>query len=653
MTYSNYVAQLFNASGEILLRCFITTFVGSLLWFAGSWLPALASRQGPAKGEPVPQSPWSCLALGLGGGAMTGVACWTASLYLFKSAALGSVAVFAIAVICMWRFRKQIRTKHVRHGAVVLTVTSLIAVMLGVWQQSGNELPTDSQLAERGGPPTELYLYTDRHGDLPVHLHNASLVGDSGLPRIDTNGLPGRTHSSLVHTGYSALLAGVHSFTGATYYQLATSMWLLAYLLIVWSALTLVEELAMPGWLRVVAAVGPLVWGPIGVPFSNLALKPVSAGLMFHNFPQVWSVAVGGVAIVCFQRYVHAKTRDTPMIAAAAAAIAISGLIKPSLAILFGPALLLSLLLLRARLRDLGIVLGLLTAGAVCGMLPALVADLPKVRGFAIAPDWPGTKRVLHFLAMGGGIGLVVVYARVRALATDVAARKVGWSDLVILATGGGALFAVLFREVRMGDFQPNLLWGACGALTFFATAVVAWCGGAMQYRTSTPAWLRRFGAAVLALHLLNGLTYAVAYPVSFNARYEPIALATVFAKIGDATIPTTRFLIDPMLMGREAFSQLRRPVLSPRIGFANAAQQEWDEWVKLCTDGVLTRSDQLAKRDALIIVRKRVKAREMLSQVGWTRAITLGGVELWIDPKRPEVLTSHGGGRIGPTPKK
>lgn len=629
LTTVDYLAHLVGASGELLLRCAAVALLAVWFWFAGAWVLGLLQRRGPS----IRSLP-AVAAAGIGMGLAFCLLVWTACLFVGASLWVGNAIVAVVTVVAGMRQREHVLVRPDLAMPRVFVAVTLGALALGIWQYGAFETVTD-----RGA-----LLFNDRYGDVPSHLHMAGLIADSGLPRISTYGLTGESHHPLVHSGYAVILIGAHSF-GLGLYQSLSCLWILAYVVLGWSCLALLERRIDRPFALVLGALIPLFWAglwpvewhgwwpdALGVSAADQLegflrkLKNVS-GIMYHNFPQTWAVAMTAVGLWCFDSYARHPERRGYLVATMASIVA-SGWIKPSLAFLFAPALVIVLVLRRAKVGDFLVVILGFAVGVFGYLLPSFFAELPDARAWELGPDGKGSSRVFWHFAKGATGGLLVVAFFARDALRRALTSASAWVGVTIVAAGGGAMFALLFRESGLQG-QPNLLWGASGSIALFAAFVVGWCAGDSEVVGPKPA--RIAGWALLAVHAWTGLTYAVIYP-TFNVRQVDARVESVYAFAREHTRPTDRFLLDPMVEVGDAIMYLRRPVLRTLVMVSDEGRAEYARWVRFLEDGNTGDFEVVQRRDAVILAGNRREAKRTLEGDGWRLVEGLPGkLTLWV----------------------
>jgi len=662
VSYSFYLSLLSDAAGDLVSRCLFILLISGCFFAAGLWLPGLllgrsrkqrASGQsgGSSRSASVPETNLALLlCLATGGGVLSSILLWTLSFLLFKAVLPGTVGLIVLVLLGVFLYRRIFTLRNVRLGAGPLLVATVIAAGLGLWHFGGIELPVRDHFI----PPDKTIdysLFTDRHRDVGFHMHITSVIASSGLPRINLYGVPDTPYHPLAHSGYAVLLAGVSHMTGMSIYESCSCLWVVGYLMTVWSALAFLTRMQLAtGW-ALIGSLSPLVWAGIGVPPLGLLIYPEASrgspdilfpsGTMYHNFPQLWSVAIMAVGLVCLDMFMKSSGQSKRTLAAATFAVVISGWIKPSLFILYAPALLICLAWNRRKASEWKIVIAILCAGVFVYLLPTLLASLPSQRTWSIAPSREQCGQVAWFFGLGFGGGFLLLVARIRSFlkGRDVL-RFLDVGDLMLVAAAGSALFAVIFREGRHASGQPNLWWGPAGCLALLAPYLVAWYANASELnkRAAVNVWLRRAGGLVVAVHLLNGFTYAAIYPL-LNVRFVRSSHAQVLQIAGQDTQATTRLYIDRILDNPDLMAYLGRPVIYGVASLEKEAVDELKNWAAFMIDGQRSRMRLIDRRDAAILHSSRSRARSTLQQSGWSMVRELpDDFQLWLNQGREPV---------------
>ncbi len=319
-------------------------------------------------------------------------------------------------------------------------------------------------------------------------------------------------------------------------------------------------------------------------------------------------------------------------LAAATALVGVGGWIKPSLAILYGPALVIWLAANRAYAREWLCVLLVGSGAAIVYALPALLAPLPRHPAWSFHVDAEQWRQVADFVRLAAPSLLVLAVAPLlRLLGAGWREREWRTLDLALLAAGGSVLFALLFREdqfVGFRYFQPNLWWGlsACSVLLVPLLAREALAAIALG------GWRRALAATGLSMALLqsfNGLCLAAAYPV-LNLRGVPVLRAQVLAAARARTEAGTRFAIDPLLRRFDLLPYLSRPVLMSISDISEEDRAAYRAWRAFCLEGRPPDASLLERLDAVVTHVDRRHVSSFLESRGWRVESLHAEYQLW-----------------------
>lgn len=643
-------------AGTLLQRTAFAVLAWLFFLACGLWLPLMLlwrkERAQPSDGagsidgdtSENRRTPAWILALGTGGGVMTAVLFWTISIYTTRGTGAGTVVLIVLAAAALPGFRSLARLCRQFDESLCFAVATLLALLLAAWHITGIELPHESD-----------FLFCDRHGDLGQHAYFATLVRDAGLPLVDLNGTFDREYEPLTHTGFSVLLVGLSNLTGRTLYEAAQFLWLMGYATIGWAALALVTRFRLPSVFAVLAAVAPLLWaGLVHLPLSLLAgdyigaTDPklgtglpmgVASGVIYHNGPQLWSIAVVAVGLVCFDQYSNSR-RCLWSLGGGVLAISASGWIKPSLAVLFGPALLIYLLLRRARPTEFATACIFLAFGVVVYLLPEIVAELPPPEPWGIyVLRWDALESALLGVALLG-VGSLAAVCRAWVVARDPRRlAELDWIDLSVIATVGGLIFAAVLREQNRD--HENHLWGLYACAALLSPWVIVWCLKGDGAATSRAVeHLRRSTFALVAVQLVSGAIYAFYYPTFAIWMVNRVA-AQALQQAGQGMPSGTRFVLDPAISTIHSESYVGHPVLRFSVlryyaRVPPSVEVEAGRWVALIERGELHDIAMLQLREAAVVHSTRPFLRHMPVKFGWQKVKELaGGFELWINVRR------------------
>ena len=639
--YSTYLEVLQGGAGGA---------VGLVLWtglgllqflLIGLWLPLSLTRHQEA--SQLREWAWD-LPVALAGGIATAVSVWTLSLFSAGSLYPGSLALLAICAVGLglaWRRRGGLRFAG-WHPVLWLAV-SVFAFGMGLWHHAVTALPVMREVP--------LLYFSDLHPDLAIHANLAGLVRDGGLPAHSLWGSHEYTYHALAHTGHAVLIAGTSAILNLGLYQAAVVLWIEATLLIAWASLALFTGTRVPSALQFVLVVGALVWGGFAMPAVQLLHDPRQLGADgawslaplgmwiaargFWNLSQVLSIALTLAGLLLLERFGAARRAGAPglpALAAATALVAVGGWTKPSLVILYGPALLIWLAVNRARAREWLCVLLVGSGATLVYALPLLLAKLPQSPGWSFHVGAEQWSQVAGFLALAAPSLLVLAVSPVlRLLGAGWRDREWRTLDLALLAAGGSLLFALLFREdqfVGFRYFQPNLWWGlsACSVL------LVPLLGREALAATERGGWRRVLavtGLSMALIQIFNGLCLAVAYPV-LSVRGVPAVRAEVLAAARTRTEAGTRFAIDPALQRLELLPYLSRPVLMPTSFTSEEDRAAYLAWRAFCLHGRPPDASLIERLDAVVTHASRRHVVAFLESRGWRVDSLDAEYELW-----------------------
>jgi hypothetical protein len=510
----------------------------------------------------------------------------------------------------------------------------LVALLAGYHLTGINEL-----LLSRG------MFFTARF-DLWAHVYWAGLVRDLGLPFPEPSGIPGAPLAPLSHLGLFGILAGIQQLSWASPYQSAKILALGCYLLIPLSGILLVRHLRPSRPVHALCALSPLFWGGIVAPielilrrwsgFRDLYLESVvplalPAGTLYHNLPQLTAVMLGGAALCALDG--DRQESDRTGVLSFAGLLAVSGLVKPVLLLVLGPALLLLLLLDRRWQHALlaGIVLG---CGTLLHLAPGLLASLPEAHGWRIDPGRLHQPRTLLHALVAGGLALVVAGACALDLARTRARHSFRWYHLHAVGLGGAVLFALLFFEPARQD-HGNQLWPLSAMLVLAApltsASLLRWIApGGTRRRMPAPAVL---ASLALAAHLSSGVIYASRYPFIRTHWLTPdqVRLAETVAA---ATEKNASLLVAPELADHLLiYPYLGRRML-PSLSWHPAAGEANALWRAVARGKRRDALDTVLQgRDHVLLGPRNGHLVPLLQKRGWSPIALPGGHTLWSRP--------------------
>ncbi|NQU06712.1 MAG: hypothetical protein HQ568_11510, partial [Calditrichaeota bacterium] len=269
---------------------------------------------------------------------------WTISAYLFKSITYGTVLLLLILVFEIIKYykSKRVYTSPPLHDKILLL--SIMSIALGFYHYGLNEVIINN------------YYYNSFRWDLGIHVYNSAIIKNCGLPQLNMIGIP--QYAPVCHVGLPVLLSGVSQITLTSLYQSSRIIAIIGYLLLSLGVLSLIKVEKYNSIIVVFASFSVLIWGSLNLPF-DLALGNWSgvldpyyrsagkigcaSGSYYHNLPQLWSMVFAGVSFISYDKF--AKYRNKHDLYLCTAYIVVSGLIKPSTAIILVPALLIIMVL--------------------------------------------------------------------------------------------------------------------------------------------------------------------------------------------------------------------------------------------------------------------------------------------------------------------
>lgn len=634
MTSLNEYLELLSESPEPVLRLVVAAAVMLVVhaltgWALFAW-PTASRDEADRQPSPVPFGGrlLQCVGAGIG----LNILLWTGSLFIVPSAIPGTAAAGVLALAGIVGTVRNRRRWAISRRPASWVAAVLLAAGFGLWQHALLEFPLRVQRVFHS-------IYNDFWRDLPIHVHVATLIGEGGLPLRCVFGTPdpARPFEPPGHVGYAVWMDGVSSITGVGPYHAAAVVWILCRLLTAWSAWELLGDRIRSPWLRVLASLVPLVLGGVGWPPWSIStdLEKVAAagsqvaGAMSWNLPQAASVAIAFVSMVFYDQY--CRWRRTPDLFLTAFLQVVSGLCKPSLFIVLGPALLIRLVLQRTSWRKTAGVVAILLSGVGVYHLPLLYPVFSLSRGWSLHPSAGQARDVLSFfLGKCGGVFLLSLpFLRklFRDLGRPAERRPV---DLLLIAMGGSLLFPLLFREedlVPLG-MQPNLFWGAMGCLSLLWPFVAALPPGPVPPAT---LWGRRFAWLVVGVQILNGGLFAFQYPV-LETRHFPTRAVDLIYAVRRETAPQDRVLLDPIVSDSTRASYLGRPVVMAYE--LNWSQQKlMDDWRRLCGGESPETPIDWNRFEAVVTAPERDRVHDLLRSLDWAPRELPLGFTLWRKP--------------------
>ncbi len=645
-SYDNLLRIIAEQPVSILVAVAWSLVTVLALLLVGGWLPVLvwgrwsadASGTHSQHDEVVPVHAVSLLALMLGGGVMLSVALGTLSAYVAKSVLPGMVlsVVFGLTSTLLLIRNLRVRRLNLGTSRQVFAAVSACAVLLTLWHHAVSDFADESDGGRR-------VIFTDLNGDTSFHVYLAMMIRETGLPLRDLYGSPFREYSQVTHTGHGVLIAGIASVLPVTEFRASASLWVAASVLLCWSSMAVVIRSKVSGKFVVAAGLIPLVFGPLMLPSSMpllhpeaaLAIDPGISNRMYWNLPQALSTALAALGLILFDGYCRSERGDAgrpKLLVLVCVVIVASGWVKPSLFILYAPALLVTLLVQRARLTELVSSFVLLAMGVVVYLLPAFLVDVPEVPSWNFHPNVEQTVEVAKFVGYGcGAVLLLAVSPLARLFRELVHPQQPRVLTLPLVAMGGSLLFALLFREERFVGFkafQPNIWWGPSACVLLLIPLLIRHAVRQESHEGRTGV-LRMAAAVLMLLHVISGSQFAVATP-AINLRPYPKMSADALVAAQQQTSSHARFLLDPLLASVDLAGYLRRPALFSTNYMFPEDSQILDDWSQLFEESAESTGTGWTNYNAAIIAESSTRAQAAMRSQGWAMSDLTPGFQLW-----------------------
>ncbi|QDU80841.1 hypothetical protein Pla110_25770 [Polystyrenella longa] len=693
MPYSRYVDMLSRDLPGVFWKLGLLLILGLLFVASGVYLPMFLSRK-KTTDTPKSESDQSgfslttFVSLSLLGGIANCLLWWLVSYHITKSMWPGMIATLPLTGWGIYQAIRHCPCDLKRTQQTPLIVVTLIALILGIWHFGpvANELPPNVG-SENG--PKRLIPFNDLYGDVGSHVLASSLIQEYGLPLVDVYGSPENKFSAFGYVGHSTLISGCASLTQQDPYIVSCTLWILAYLMTGWLALCCVERYQFSSDIVIAAGIVPLFWGQIDIPNFRMLFTPSTitnfqglqssvSGMQYHNFSQALSVVFGLGFLFCYQGY-QESSRSTRWWLAGLLCLIVSAWINPTLFVLLTPALLICMILNRSKLSEWITFVGFLAFGLFIYSLSKLFDDVPSghVWFLTVTHEQFASEIIplqwIPFLKYWGfalGVGLILIVFRAKTLLTDLKSKQFfNWADLILLATLGSLLFALLFRETAddagYSLRQPYLGWGITGSITTLSCFLVVWLARDTEWREKLgiPSWLRTVGIVLVTIQLLNGIIYSVVYPLSYP-RIATIENKELLISAYKNSSAGDRFMIDPDLLEEFVFKTiptaenvpqisvepqvlydlvpyLQRPVAMNLSTVSAEERRNMEAWFQFCRrsepEELLTLVEHVNQRNALIIKSNRISAQEILQVNGWSKKTDLSDkYQLWLRKENP-----------------
>jgi hypothetical protein len=544
---------------------------------------------------------------------------WSVSLYAFKDAGLGTLLIIGIAA---FGFRRQQRDLPTLTPSAPELAAISIALLIGFYITGINDLHFGDQIH-----------FSFRY-DWPAHGHFAAMVAELGLPQVGLTGSPDIPFNGLGHSGLSVLIAGTEQLTMTTIYQAMRIFALLSFPMITLGAYALLCSRVGNSWWRMALCLTPLFWSGLVLPVELVynvfvfgdfygVIDPyqralygglVPAGTIYHNIPQGLSIAQGMALLVALDRWRQFGERWWFIVALTILGASMS--VKPSLFIVMGPALLLTLALSRTRLSDLAIFGTAIIAAVIFYCLPTFMVDLPDGPGWSIA--WHNLRSAETWLRLALFLGIALPFMVSRGLSAPRRLLKGEWQwvDITIIATMGAILFHLIMRE-NGREAHGNHGWPLAATIILLSPFIV----GSI---VNLPLIWRRIAVGILTIQLAGGILYAINYPLLFH-RTVPTSIAETLKRCRASSTSHDRFLLDPTLAlhWSSNIPYLRRanPCISVAITTENEQRQTWLQFSKGKAPAEGPVRDLVSGRTAVIIGPKTLALKPVLKDLEWQRA--------------------------------
>jgi hypothetical protein len=319
-----------------------------------------------------------------------------------------------------------------------------------------------------------------------------------------------------------------------------------------------------------------------------------------------------------------------------------SGLVKPSLAIVVFPVLMISLALGR-RPAHLALVAAMIAAFTLVYMIPRFYAD-EVIPGAAWRANWDHLFQLSQMRRAGVfGVGTIVIgnwfYRWMRAGRRQ---RDLEWVGVLMIAALGAFLFDVVFRETGR-EFLANQDWPLAAVAVLLVPHLVCtalgWLFPSVRHPGAASRGLQVAVTLLVVVHVAGAAVYVARYP-HIRKRTVPVAYVGAMRKARALSQPADRFLMPPSLTKADPHLVLQlylaRPVLmnsSPKPEI-DRYRQKWTQLV--AQERWKAAVPYLKAYDALITTRRTSGLGKIAQSLGWGKT-TLGekvGLELWQRPR-------------------
>ena len=507
--------------------------------------------------------------------------------------------------------------------------------LLALWTSIGSGLSI----------PGNRLLFNDLHGDLPMHTQLVEWVRESGLPLMDYfSGAPDAS-GAIGHFGHIVLMAGFGMTTGVDSYLSAAIVWTAAFVLIYVAAFALGERNGVDRTSAILLALAALVWGAFD--WSLLGQQGslqeylgresfwiAMSGRNFWNISQALSIAFTLWAVLLLDIYCDATPNSrgaTTIFALGVVGLGIGGLTKPSLIIFFGPAMIIWLVLRRARIVEYSIIGVIALACGLLYFMPWSEAIAPQGQGWEVQIDPTQLKAALVFLVKCG-CALLVSFV--------VLAAAGNWRRLVVRPLGlvgiaffGSIIFTLVFREIVFIGYwatQPNIWWSMAGVSIILVPLVFRELLVVDESRRTALFDAGRGVVLVLAIvHVISGISFAIYYPTHYR-RTVGILEAETMAQARSLTSPNVRFAVDPLLFSPDLLPWLTRRTLISTSFSGKESLAQLREWVRFTNTGYAAPRWIPHRLDAVVANTGRTGVNSYFAGLGWARHEVNNRYILW-----------------------
>ena len=464
----------------------------------------------------------------------------------------------------------------------------IFAVFVGCYHYFWIEYQVGDNILFRG-------LY---RSDLYIHSHIASLVCENGLPLINRVGDATSPIFHPTHLGLMVLLAGFHNLTGLSFFQSSRVLAPFGLTVLSLSSLALIAHPQRNTWIVLWASISIIIWGGLTIPIeaargnvSGLLVPYVKAllrpncpsGTLYHNLPQIFTLALTGTGLVALQQYI--KFKDTYFFVLACMFISVTFLVKPSITVLTIPSVFIFLLISRENINKYFIAGAIFVVGIGCYYLPNLIKESQlQSTGWIInisKINW--IEESLKYLVLFGVVWLFVGRRVPLIWQSIIGKRKPNLEDFIVIVIFGGICFSLLFVERHeFRRFHGNQHWGLTGSIIlsvpFVIVSLAEWRVKGIRHG----AKIKKIIMALVGLQIIAGALYAMTFPFAEIEKF-PVVFKEVLQEMRKETTPQSRFLFDPSFPhGVESMVYLERPGLSDyKTQYSRKTLSEWQDVIQ------------------------------------------------------------------------